>query len=84
MDKISGEVIKFIENAMENWRSKLTAEGKSLTEMKIQRVIFQGNALYPFLFVIAMMPLNHIKMYTNFINCKKKSTTACTRTTSNC
>ena len=28
--------------------------------MKIQRVIFQGDALSPLLFVIAMMLLNHI------------------------
>ena len=34
--KISGEVIKFIENNMKNWRVELTAEGKSLTKVKIQ------------------------------------------------
>ena len=32
---------------------------KSLTEEKIQRGIFQGDALSPLLFVIAMMPFNH-------------------------
>ena len=31
------EVIKFIEDAIENWSVKLTAGGKSLTEVKIQR-----------------------------------------------
>ena len=60
MYQISGEVIKSIENTMENWRLKLTAEGKSLTEVKIQRGIFQGDALSPLLFIIVMMPLNHI------------------------
>ena len=43
---------------MENWRVVLTARGKSLTEVKIQREIF----LRPLLFVIAIMPLNNILM----------------------
>ena len=34
--------------------------GKSLAEVKIQRGIFQGVALIPLLFVIVIMPLNHI------------------------
>ena len=37
MYPISSEVIKFIKNTMENCRVELTAEGKSLTEVKIQR-----------------------------------------------
>ena len=39
---------------------ELTTGGQSLAEVKIQRGIFQGDALSPLLFVIAMMPLNHI------------------------
>ena len=39
---------------------KLTAGGRRLAEAKIQRGIFQGDALSPLLFMIAMMPLNHI------------------------
>ena len=60
MYKISHEVINFIEKAIQNWRVELTAGGRSLAETKIQRGIFQGDALSPFLFLIAMMPLNHI------------------------
>ena len=60
MYKISGEVIKFIEHTMDNWRVELKVGGKSLTEEKIQRGVFHGDALSPLLFVIAMMPLNHI------------------------
>ena len=45
---------------MQTWRMELTAGGQSLAEVKIQRGIFQGDALSPLLFVIAMMPLNHI------------------------
>ena len=45
---------------MKNWRVELTAGGKSLAEKKIQRGIFQGDELSALLFIIAMMPLNHI------------------------
>ena len=60
MYKISHETINFIEKTMKNWRVKLTAGGKSLAEIKIQRGIFQEDALSPLLFIIAMIPLNHI------------------------
>ena len=60
MYKISHEIINFIEKTMKNWRVELTAGGKSLAKTKIQREIFQGDALSPLLFLIAMMPLNHI------------------------
>ena len=39
---------------------KLTVGGKSLSEVKIQRGIFQEDALSPLLFVIANMLLKHI------------------------
>ena len=45
---------------MKTWRGELTAGGRRLAEAKIQRGIFPGYALSPLLFIIAMMPLNHI------------------------
>ena len=57
---ISNKVMEFIEKTTKNWSVELTAEGKSVAEMKILRGIFQGDTLSPLLFVIAMMPLNHI------------------------
>ena len=60
MYKISNEVIIFIEKTMKTWRGELTAGGRSLAEAKIQRVTFQRDALSLLLFIIAMMPLNHI------------------------
>ena len=59
MYKISHETINFFEKKHEKLES-LTAGGKSLAERNIQRGIFQGDALSPLLFRIAMMPQNHI------------------------
>ena len=60
MYKISHEVINFIEQTMKTWRVELTAGGRSIAETKIQRAIFQGDALSPLLYIIAMMSLKHI------------------------
>ena len=62
MYNISGEDMNFIENIMKTRNGEFTAGGKSLTELKIQRRIFQGDVLSPLRFVIVMMPLNHILM----------------------
>ena len=59
MYKISDEVIKFIEKTVKNWWVELTVGGQSFAEMKIQRGIFQGDALSSLLFVITMMPQSH-------------------------
>ena len=45
---------------MKTRRVKLIAGGRQLSEANIQRMIFQGDALSPLLFIIAMMPLNHL------------------------
>ena len=65
MYKISYEIINFIEKTMKTRRIELTAGGRSLGEIKTQRGIFQGDALSPLPFIVAMIPLNHIlKKYT--------------------
>ena len=47
MYKISQEVKNFIEKNMKTWRVELTAGGRSLAEIKIQRGIFQGDGQSP-------------------------------------
>ena len=59
LDKMC-KIINFTEKNMENKIVKLTVGGKSFIDMKILRRIFQGHALSPLLFVMVMMPLNHI------------------------
>ena len=44
---------------MRTRRVDLTAGGRSIAETKIQKGIFQGDALSPLLFITAIMPLNH-------------------------
>ena len=60
MYKISHDVTHFIEKTMKTWKVELTAGGRSLAEAHVQRCIFQGDALSPLLFIIAMIPLKHI------------------------
>ena len=60
MYKIPNQVVQFIEKTIQTRRVELTEREKSLAEVTIQRGIFQGDALSPLLFVIAMMSLNHI------------------------
>ena len=78
MYKISHEVITFIEKTMKAWKVELTAGGRSLAEAKIQRGIFQRDALSPLVFIIAMMPLKqsqkmHSRIQTYEITGKDQS-----------
>ena len=60
MYKISHKVINFTEKTLKTCRVELTAGGRKLAEVKIQRGIFQRDALSPLLFIIDMIPLNNI------------------------
>ena len=65
MYKVNGNIKAFIEKEMKHWKTELTSCGDSLGQVSIKRGIFQGDALSPLLFVMAMMPissiLNHMK-----------------------
>ena len=50
MHNISGEVIQFIENVIQNRRVELTTVRKSLTKVKIQWKFFHGDELSLLLF----------------------------------
>ena len=44
MNTISKKIINFIATAMKNWMVELTAGEQTLTEVKIQRRIFQDDS----------------------------------------
>ena len=50
---------------MKSWRVELTCGSETLGEVSIKRGIFQGDALSPFLFVIAIIPLTYILRAAN-------------------
>ena len=58
--KISGKVTSFVTKAMENWKVKLIARGQTLSEVKVQRSIFQRDSLSPNILFIVMIPLKYI------------------------
>ena len=60
MYRISEKVLIFVMEVMKNWKVDLRTVRKTLAEVETQRDIFQGDSLSPLLFVIDMMPLNHI------------------------
>ena len=55
---IAENIKKLRSESMKNWRTELTSGSNVFGEVHIQRGIFQGDALSPLLFVIAMIPLN--------------------------
>ena len=61
---------------MKTWRVELTDANQQLGEVKINKRIFQGDALSPLLFVVAMISLTHalreIKSGYEFTRSKEK------------
>ena len=61
----SENVKKLLSESMKNCITELTS-GSVFWEVHIQRVIYQGDALSPLLFVIAMIPLNLLLRKSKF------------------
>ena len=54
---IANNVQDFLNNSLKSWKLGLNASGKTLGEVDIRRVIFQGDSLFPLSFVLCMVPL---------------------------
>ena len=57
---VNHTVVTFLEKTMKDWRVELICANEHLGEVKIKRSIFQGDALSPLLFVIALFPLTSV------------------------
>ena len=57
MTKVAKNIEDLLKRSMADWKTMLTANGKTLGEVEIRRGIFQGDTLSPLLFVVAMIPL---------------------------
>ena len=56
--KVNTTIKEFLEREMRNWKTELTSNGEMLGDVRIRRGIFQGDALSPLLFVMAMIPIS--------------------------
>ena len=55
--KVAPNIQSIISNSMTQWKTTLQYQGKNLGEIKINRGIFQGDALSPLLFITCLIPL---------------------------
>ena len=58
--KVNTTIKEFLEREMQNWKTELTSNGEMLGDVRIRRGIFQGDALSPLLFVMAMIPISSV------------------------
>jgi len=55
---VHGKLVGFLNNSMKLWKTVLTCNNEVLGVINIKREIFQGDSLFPLLFVLALMPLS--------------------------
>ena len=49
--------IRYLKNAMPNWKTIPTSSGTSLAEVNIRTGILQGDSLLPLLFIVTIIPM---------------------------
>ena len=56
---VADNISHLLSKSMESWQTIIMAGNEELARVNIQRGIFQGDTLFPLLFVIGLIPLNH-------------------------
>ena len=56
---VADNISHVLSKSMEIWQTILMTGNEELARVNIQRGIFQRDTLYPFLFVIGLIPLSH-------------------------
>ena len=73
---INGKVQNLLQESMMKWKVELTCGKEELGEVSIKRGVFQGDALSPILFMIALIPLTsvlrNVKAGYSFVTNKEK------------
>ena len=62
---IAKNVVNLLGKTMKSWMVELNFGSKTLGEVPVKRGIFQGDALSPLFFVVALIPLTHILRTAN-------------------
>ena len=57
---VAENIKNLLVNGMENWKVMLCSGNSELGEVEIKQGIFQGDSLYPLVFVLALIPLSLI------------------------
>ena len=60
MVDLAENIIGFIKQSINKWKTNLYADGKLHESVSIRRAIIQGDSFSPLLFVIALLPLAHL------------------------
>src|SRR5207244_406684 len=58
--KVNPTLKAFLANEVQKWTTRLASSGEILGDVRIKRGIFQGDALSPLLFVMAMIQISSV------------------------
>ena len=66
MHRVDIHICEIVQESMKHWCTTLTTNGENLADIQIKCGIFQGDALSPLLFCVALNPLSNIMHNTGY------------------